>query len=88
MSQDLILDESKTGSTTTSGTTGSTCQKSGLYRATDGKIEFIVFFAIGDIFSFFPGGNANKKCTWYKLSKASDGSRTSFTSVKVVAGSI
>ena len=76
------------GSTTTSGTTGGTCLKTGLYKATDGKIEFIVYFAVGDIFGKFPGGNRTKKCTWTKLSVAADGSRNSFTAVKVADGTL
>lgn len=85
--QDLTLDGAKTG-TSTGGSTGQICTKTGLYKATDGKIEFIEYYAINDIFRYFPGGNGNKKCTWTRLSITSDGSRTSFESVKVVAGTI
>ncbi len=83
--QDLTLDGAKTG-TTSGGSTGQICTKSGLYKATDGKIEFIEYYAVNDVYHYFPSGNGNRKCTWTRLSKTTDGSRTSFESVKVVAG--
>ena len=82
MSQDLIAG----GGTTTKGTTGGTCSVSGLYKATDGKIEFIQPFVVGDKFFAFPGGNGKTKCTWTLMSKSVD-DRTTFTAVKVAAGS-
>ena len=72
--------------TTTTGATGGTCQVSGLYKATDGRIEFIQPFVVGDKFFAFPGGTAKSKCTWTLMSKSVD-NRTSFTAVKVAAGS-
>ena len=87
MNQDLTQDAFKSG-TTTQGTTGGTCSVSGLYKATDGRIEFIQPFVVGDKFLAFPGGNGKSKCTWTLMSKSSDGSRTSFTAVKVADGSI
>ena len=74
------------GSTT--GATGATCTVSGLYKTTDGRIEFVQPFVVGDKFFAFPGGTAKEKCTWTLMSKASDGNRTSFNAVKVAAGSI
>ena len=83
MSQDLIAGG---GTTTTKGTTGGTCSVSGLYKATDGRIEFIQPFVVGDKFFAFPGGTGKTKCTWTLMSKSVD-NRTSFTAVKVAAGS-
>lgn len=87
MSQDLTLDSGK-GGTTSGGSTGQTCTATGLYKATDGKIEFIEYIRKNTAFPPFPGGNGNKKCTWSALSPSSDGTRNSFTSVKVEAGTI
>ena len=87
MSQDLIANGGGT-TTTIKGTTGGTCSVSGLYKATDGKIEFIQPYVVNDKFFAFPGGNGKSKCTWTLMSKSSDGSRTSFDAVKVTAGTI
>lgn len=89
-SQELTLEsqEFAKAPTTTSGSTGQTCLKTGLYKATDGKIEFIEYYSANDVFRPFPGGNGTKKCTWTKLSVTSDGSRTGFDAVKVEAGTI
>ena len=81
MSQDLVAG----GGTTTKGTTGGTCSVSGLYKATDGRIEFIQPFVVGDKFFAFPGGTAKAKCTWTLMSKSTD-NRASFAAVKVAAG--
>jgi len=86
MSQEFTQDTAK-GGTTTQGTTGGTCSVSGLYKATDGRIEFIQPFVVGDKFFPFPGGNAKSKCTWTLMSKSTD-NKTSFTAVKVAAGSV
>jgi hypothetical protein len=84
MSQEL----NKLPGGTTTGTTGGTCSVSGLYKATDGRIEFLQSFVAGEKFFAFPGGNAKSKCTWTLMTKTSDGSRTSFSAVKVAAGSL
>jgi hypothetical protein len=76
------------GSGSTGGTTGSICTETSLYKSTDGKIEFIEYIAAGDVYPPFPGGNGTKKTTWTRTTVASDGSRTSFTAVKVAAGTI
>jgi hypothetical protein len=73
--------------TTTTGTTGGTCSVSGLYKATDGRIEFIQPFVVGDKFFAFPGGTAKSKCTWTLMSKSTD-NKDSYTAVRVAAGSI
>lgn len=88
MSQELNQDTASKGGGTISGTTGGTCSVSGLYKATDGKIEFIQPYVVGDKFFAFPGGNGKSKCTWTLMSKTSDGSKTSFDAVKVAAGTI
>ena len=75
------------GTTTTTGKSGGICSQSGLYRATDGKIEFIQYFTAGESFFTFPGGTAQAKCTWTLMSKSTD-NRTTFTAVKVAAGTV
>ena len=69
-------------------TTGTICTKTGLYKTTDGKIEFIEYIVAGAAFPNFPGGTGTKKGTWTKVSLASDGSRTSLQAVKVQAGTL
>ena len=83
MSQDFT----QKAPTTTTGTTGGTCSVSGLYKATDGRIEFIQPFVVGDKFFPFPGGNGKSKCTWTLMSKSTD-NKTSFTAVKVADGAL
>ena len=77
--------ESKIGGSTASG---ATCTKTGLYKATDGKIEIIQYIYQGSPFPPFPGGTATGNCTWTALSPTADGSRKSFTAVKVAAGTV
>ena len=85
--QDLTQDSAKGGGGSTSGgSTGTICTETSLYKATDGKIEFIELIESGQTFPPFPGGNGKKSCTWTRLSVTADGSRTSFTSVMVEAG--
>lgn len=74
------------GNGSTGGATGSICAETSIYKATDGKIEFVLHIAAGDPFPGFPGGTGTKKCTWTKATLAADGSRRSFTAVKVAAG--
>lgn len=69
-------------------TTGTICTQTGLYKTTDGKIEFIEYIVAGAAFPNFPGGTGTKKGTWTKVSLASDGSRTSLQAVKVQAGTL
>lgn len=86
---EMVQGELIQGGGTSSGfTTGTICPKSGLYKATDGKIEFIEYVSKDDVFPPFPGGNGTKKCTWTRLSVSSDGGKTSFTAVKVAAGTL
>jgi hypothetical protein len=67
-------------------TTGTICTKSGLYKTTDGKIEFIEYIVAGAAFPNFPGGTGTKKCTWNRVTLATDGDRTNLEAVKVAAG--
>jgi len=82
----MTQDATKGGSGSTGGGTGTLCLKSGLYKATDGKIEFVVNFKVGDTFGYFPGGTGTRKCTWSHLTLAADGEKREFTAVKVAAG--
>ena len=91
MSQNLSADstnltQEKVGSST--GTTGSICGETSLYKATDGKMVFIEYIPAGTAFPPYPGGKGNKSCTWTRLSQTADGSQTSFESVLVEAGTI
>ena len=70
------------------GATGSICAKTSLYKATDGKIEFIEYVVAGTAFPPFPGGKGTKACTWTRLTLASDGSKESFMAVKVAPGTL
>ena len=90
MNQELINQETAAGgggNTTTSYTTGSLCPKTGLWKTFDGKIEVIEYYVLNEPFRSSPSGN-NKKCSWTRVSLASDGGRTGYTAVKVTAGTI
>ena len=78
------FEEFKTGGVT-GFVTGAICTDTSLYKCTDGKVEYIEHIAAGTAFPNFPGGNGKAKATWYKLTKANDGARTSFEAVKVEA---
>lgn len=67
------------------GSSGTTCTKTGLYKATDGRIEFVTFVEAGKAFPNFPGGTTTAKTTWTAVG-GSDANRTGFTAVKVAAG--
>lgn len=86
MSQEL-----KNGGNTSLGfATGTVCPKSGLYKATDGKIEIIEYIPQDTLFPPFGGGNGTKKATWSRVTLATDGSRTGsgFRAVMVDAGTL
>lgn len=76
------------GNNTGSYTTGQVCPKSGLWKTTDGKIEFIEYIVLNALFPAFPGGTGTKKGTWTRVTLATDGSRTSVDAVKVEAGTV
>ena len=85
---------------TISGATGATCTKSGLYKATDRRAQYIELYTVGDAFRNFPGSKGTKSTTWYLITGTSsaavsstDGSGTvttpgdgGFTSVVVSPG--
>ena len=68
--------------------TGTICTDTNLYKCTDNKVEYIEHIAAGTAFPNFPGGNGKGKATWFKITLATDGDRTGFDSVKVVAGTL
>lgn len=86
MSQQQEMIAGGGGNTTTSYATGAICPKTGLWKTYDGKIEVIEYYSVGDAFRTGPGGNGTKKCTWTRVTLASDGGKASFEAVKVVAG--
>jgi hypothetical protein len=69
------------------GTSGTTCTKTGLYKASDGKIEFVVQVEKGKPFPKFPGGSGTSNTTWTAVG-SSDSDRSSFEAVKVAAGTM
>ena len=91
MSQNLTQDsnnltQERVGSS--SGTTGSICTETSLYKSTDGKMVFIEHIPAGAAFPPYPGGKGTKSCTWTRLSKAVDGGSASFDSVLVEPGTL
>jgi hypothetical protein len=71
--------------TTTGYATGTTCQFSGTYRASNKYMDIVGVYAKGDIFRVGPDG---KKTTWYALTPtlSTNSSDGGFTAVKVEAG--
>jgi hypothetical protein len=63
--------------------TGTLCTDTSLYKCTDNKVEYILHIAAGTLFPNFPGGNGKGNATWFKLTLANDGARTTFDAVKV-----
>ena len=90
MNQDLIQQETTAGGnggSTTSYATGSICPKTGLWKTFDGKLEVIEYYMAQEAFRSSPSGSG-KKCSWTRVSLASDGSRTGFTAVRVATGTV
>lgn len=95
MSQDLASQELAAGggggnaTTNTGFATGTTCTRTGSYKATNKYLETIIVVAKG---SKFPNGYDGKKTTWYALgaTTTTSGSDSSggFESVRVEAGAI
>lgn len=83
MSLDLTQEFAKSG---TGFVTGSICTDTSLYKTTDGKMQFIELIEKDAAFPPYPGGTGKSKTTWYRVTKASDGSKTEFTSVVVASG--
>jgi hypothetical protein len=72
---------SKTDTTTPTGfPTGTTCTKSGTYRASNKYMEVIIVVEDGEEFPPFTDG---QKTTWYALTPST---KSSFEPVKVTAG--
>jgi len=57
--------------TTISGATGTVCTKSGLYKATDRRAQYIEMYYVGDAFRNFPAGKGTKTTTWYLVTGTS-----------------
>lgn len=81
----------KPPSGTVSGTTGGTCTKTGVYRCTDNKAQYLEVIAQGDTFPPFPGGKGTSKTTWTLMSATTSGTAIQtedggFKSVLVDAG--
>jgi hypothetical protein len=81
MSQDARLDSTSTKTKT--GTTGTTCTKTGLYKATDGRIEFVLQIRKGATFPAYPVNNTK---TFWSAVGSSDANKTSYDSVLAPAG--
>jgi hypothetical protein len=83
----------KPPSGTVSGTTGSICTKTGVYRSTDNKAQYLEVIAQNDTFPPFPGGKGTSKTTWTLMSTSTAGTAVTtsdggFTSVMVDAGTV
>ena len=81
----------KPPSGTVSGTTGATCGKTGVYRCTDNKAQYLEVIAQGDLFPPFPGGKGTSRTTWTLMTSSTSGSALKtvdggFKSVMVDAG--
>lgn len=85
-SQDMSQGSAAAAAPGGSTSTGATCTSTGLYRATDGRIEFVRLIKAGEKYPPFPGGTGTTSTSWTKSTTASDGNRTGFTAVKVAAG--
>jgi len=92
MNQDLISNQDTLAggndgfNTTTGFATGTTCQSSGTYRASNKYMDIVQVYAAGEVFLT---GADNKSTTWFALSPTlSTNSDGSFDSVKVDAGTI
>ena len=72
--------------TTTGFATGTTCQSSGTFRASNKYMDIVQIYAAGEVFLPFSDG---RKTTWFALSPSlSTNKEGSFDSVKVEAGTI
>lgn len=62
--------------TTISGATGTICTKSGVYKATDRRAQYLEMYFVGDAFRNFPGSKGTKTTTWYLVTGTSSSSVT------------
>lgn len=70
------------------GASGTVCTKTGLYKASDGKITSVLLVKKNDTFPNFVGSSGTTRTTWYAVTESSDGSRSGFQSVTAEAGAI
>jgi hypothetical protein len=68
--------------------TGTICTDTSLYKCTDNKMVYMEYIPAGTAFPKFPGGNGKSNCTWYKVTKTTDGDQTSFKAALVDAGTL
>ena len=87
--ESLVVDNtgSNNFNTTTSYATGTVCQFSGTYRASNKYMDIIGLYAKGEIFRVGPDG---KKTTWTALTQtiSTNTADGGFNSVKVEAGAV
>ena len=88
MSQNLADSQDLTGTsnfnTTTGYATGTVCQFSGTYRASNKYMDIVGVYAKGEIFRVGPDG---KKTTWYALTaNLSSNKDGGFSTMKVPPG--
>ena len=81
----------KPPSGTIGGATGATCTKTGVYRCTDNKAQYLEVVAAGETFPPFPGGKGTSKTTWTLMTSSTSGTAVTtddggFRSVLVDAG--
>lgn len=81
----------KPPSGTVGGTTGATCTKTGVYRCTDNKAQYLEVIVQGELFPPFPGGKGTSKTNWTLMTTSTSGTAVSsddgeFKSVLVDAG--
>jgi len=79
--QTAPTDTTKTTKTPTGFPTGTTCTKSGVFRADNKYLEVILVVGEGEIFPPFVDG---QKTTWYALESST---KSTFDAVKVSPGS-
>ena len=92
-SNDLNAWKPPSGSGTVSGTTGAICTKTGVYRCTDNKAQYLEVIVQNDQFPPFPGGKGTSKTTWTLMSTSTAGTAVTtddggFKSVMVDAGTV
>ena len=69
------------------GGSGTICSKTGLYKASDGRIEFVIMVEAGKPYPAFPGGSAAASTAWSKVG-TTDSSRQGFEAIAAPDGSV
>jgi hypothetical protein len=82
-----ISQTSTAATTPTGGRTGTICNRTGPYKASDGRIEIVVLVKKGDKYPAFGGGTGTTSVTWSPVGSG-DSSRGGFTAIKVEAGTL